>query len=317
MQQYLFHRLLLMVPTLVGLTILVSLLVRLLPGDTVELLSANYSGSDIEGFKSRVRRELGLDEPAWRQYLNWTGAVLQGDFGNSLYSNRPIGQELKRRLPASTELGLLALIVSVGLGVSIGVLSAVTQDSWADYLLRGGAILFLSIPVFWVGTLVLVAGTIWFSWAPPARYVPFWEDPRANLGLLWIPALILGIGGSASLARITRTAMLDALRQDYVRTAAAKGLPNSRIVLRHAFRNALIPVVTYISLYVPLLIAGAVVLETIFSIPGTGSYLVFSVNTRDYPAIQAINLLVGLTVILANFAVDLAYSLLDPRVSMR
>ncbi|MCS7276801.1 MAG: ABC transporter permease [Dehalococcoidia bacterium] len=310
---YIMRRVGLLVPTLALVTVLVALLVRLLPGDAVEIIIGQYTPL-THGDREAVRRQLGLDKPWYEQYGEFVGGVFTGDWGTSLQSQQPIGRELARRLPVTFELGLLALLISIVVAVPVGVIAAIRQDRWLDYLMRGSAIVFIAVPAFWLGTLVVVLPNVWWGWAPPIHYESFFDDPLSNLYFMIIPASILGLGLSGSVMRLTRTQMLEVLRQDYIRTAWAKGLRERAIILRHALRNALIPVTTLIGLQVPLLVGGTVVLETIFSVPGIGSYLVTAVNSRDYPVVQAVNLVVALAVVLSNLLVDVLYAYLDPRI---
>jgi peptide/nickel transport system permease protein len=301
------------IPTLIGVTIFVFLLVRLLPGDVVQQISgesAQLSGEQ----RQEVKKELGLDKPVFQQYFIWMSHVVRGDLGESLQTKVPVASELKNRLPVTFELGLLALAISLCVSLPIGVLAAVRQDSILDYVARSGAIAFLSIPSFWMGTLVMVLPNKWWGWAPPIQYKDLWEDPLQNLYMLIIPAAILGMLLSGTVMRMTRAQMLEVLRQDYVRTAWSKGLRERTVVARHAIRNAFIPVVTIVGLQVPILVGGTVILESIFSVPGVGRYLLFSIASLDYPVVQAINLIVAAVIVLTNLAVDVTYGFLDPRI---
>lgn len=313
MGKYVIRRFLMVVPTLIGVTIVVFLLVRFLPGDIVQQISGENAQLTEED-RSAVREELGLDKPVFQQYFVWMGDVLSGDLGESLQTKVPITTELKNRLPVSIELGLLALLISLSVSLPIGVYAAIRQDSPLDYTARSIAIIFLSIPSFWMGTLIIVLPNVWWGWAPPIQYKDLWVDPVENLYMLIIPAAILGMLLSGTVMRMTRAQMLEVLRQDYVRTAWSKGLRERTIVVRHAIRNAFIPVITIIGLQVPILVGGTVILETVFSIPGVGRYLVFSIGTLDYPVVQSINLLVAAVVVFTNIAVDTAYAYLDPRI---
>lgn len=308
---YVARRVLLALLTLWGVTIVAFALVRALPGDAVAALLQDYAyAKDVEA----MRHQLGLDRPVAVQYAEWLGAVLQGDLGNSLRSKTPIGDELKNRIPVTLELGALGMLVGALIAIPIGVVSAVRQHSVSDYLSRGLAIGMLAIPGFWIATLVVTLPSIWFKWTPSLFYTRFTTDPMKNLGIVIIPAVILGIGLSGTLMRLTRAQMLEVLRQDYVRTARAKGLPGRLVVVRHALRNALIPIVTLLGLQISILIGGSVVLEQIFVLPGMGRYLLEAIQYRDYPVIQALNLLFAGAIILSNLVVDLAYGWLDPRV---
>jgi peptide/nickel transport system permease protein len=312
MSTYIIRRVLLMIPTLFFVTVLVFLIVRLLPGDAVENIIGQYV-SLTQGDRDRVKHELGLDRPWYSQYKDFVVGSLHGDFGRSLQSHQPISRDLKQRLPVSFELGALALFLGVAIAIPIGVLAAIRQDSIIDQVARSSAITLLALPAFWLGTLVIVYPNVWWQWAPP-RYTPFREDPIQNLYFFLIPAAILAVGLAGAIMRLTRAQMLEVLRQDYIRTAWAKGLRERSIVIRHALKNAMIPVLTLVALQIPIVVGGAVVIETIFSVPGMGFYLVSAANAKDYPVIQAVTLLVAVIVVLSNLAVDLMYAYLDPRI---
>ncbi|TXL81921.1 ABC transporter permease [Vineibacter terrae] len=318
MQAYIARRLFALLPTLFFASVIVFVTVRLIPGDIIDLM---LSSNDISaGKKSRDQLEaaLGLDQPMYIQYFRWIYAiVVEGDFGKSLWQNTPVAEQLLVRLPITFELGFLALLVALAVAIPIGVYSAIRQDTLGDYIARSFSILMLAVPSFWMGTMVMVFPSIWWGWSPDVKFVPFSEDPLRNLGQMAIPAVILGCALSAVTMRLTRTMMLEVLRQDYVRTAWAKGLDEKLVVMRHALRNALIPVVTLIGLQAPLLIGGAVILEQIFVIPGMGLLLIDAVSQRDYPIITGVFLIVGVAVMLINLIVDLSYGVLDPKVRYR
>ena len=311
MRLYVARRLLLMVPTLIGVTIVVFSLVRLLPGDAVSMLLQDYAyAKDADEMRAR----LGLDRPVHVQYVEWLGGLLQGNLGTSLRSKTPVADELANRMPVTAELGLMAMAIGLLIAVPVGVISAVRQDTRTDYAARSAAIGMLAIPGFWLGTLVITLPSIWWQWTPPLRYTRLWDDPGKNLGQMIIPATILGIALSGAVMRLTRAQMLEVLRQDYVRTAAAKGLNERVVVFRHALRNAFIPVLTLLGLEVSILVGGAVVTENVFALPGMGRYLLEGIQYRDYPVIQALNLIFATLIILTNLLVDLLYGWLDPRV---
>jgi len=312
MSRYLARRLLLVIPTLIGVSIVVFVLVRLLPGDATTMLlqDAKTTASD----EAALRAQLGLDQPIYVQYGNWLATLAQGDLGRSFKSRNEIREEIALRLPVTAELGSLAMAVAACIAIPIGVLSAVRQDTWGDYVSRSAAIALLAIPGFWLGTLVITLPSVWWQWTPPLRYTQLLDDPARNLAHVIIPALILGLGLSGGLLRLVRTQMLEVLHQDFVRTATAKGLAEHSVVVRHALKNAFIPALTALGLQVSLLVSGTVVLESIFVLPGMGRYLLESVQARDYPAIQAINLLFATVIVLTNLFVDLLYGWLDPRV---
>jgi peptide/nickel transport system permease protein len=290
----------------------VFVLVRLLPGDavTLQLQDAKSTAAD----EAALRAQLGLDRPIYVQYVDWLGTLLRGDLGHSFRSHQPIGQELASRLPVTAELGAVGLVIAAILATVVGVVSAVKQDSLTDYASRSVAIGLLAIPGFWLGTLVVTLPSVWWHWTPPLRYVHFTEDPVKNLSIVIIPAVILGLGISGGLMRLVRTQMLEVLRQDFIRTAAAKGLAEQAVVVRHALKNAFIPALTVLGLQVALLVSGTVVLESIFVLPGMGRFLLESVQARDYPAIQGLNLIFATVIVLTNLVVDLLYGWLDPRV---
>jgi peptide/nickel transport system permease protein len=264
-----------------------------------------------------IESALGLDKPMYVQYLHWAGNLLQGDLGRSLWQDTPVTHEILARLPVTLELALLAMLVSILVGVPIGVYSAIRQDTAGDYTTRSFAILLLAVPSFWLATLVMVFPSIWWGWAPELKYVPFTKDPITNLKMMILPSVILGTALSALNMRLMRTTMLEVMRQDYIRTAWAKGLGETMVVVRHALRNALIPVVTLLGLEVAGVIGGSVILEQIFVLPGMGLLLLEAVGTRDYPVITGVFLLVGVCVMLINLLVDLSYGLLDPKVRYR
>jgi peptide/nickel transport system permease protein len=318
MRTYITRRLLALIPTLFFASLIVFVTVRLIPGDVVDLMLSQNDVSASKMGRQALEAALGFDQPIFTQYLRWIGGILfRGDLGHSLWHNTPVTQEIMQRLPITFELGLLAMLVALTLAIPIGVYSAVRQDTAADYGVRSFSILMLAIPSFWLGTLVVVFPSIWWGWSPDIRFVRFTQEPMRNLGQMIVPAVILGFGLSALTMRLTRTMMLEVLRQDYIRTAWAKGLSERSVVMRHALRNAMIPVVTLIGLQAPVLIGGAVIMEQIFVIPGMGLLLLEAVSQRDYPIITGVFLIVGLAVVAINLLVDLSYGLLDPKVRYR
>lgn len=318
MQAYIVRRLLALIPTLFFASVIVFVTVRLIPGDVIDLMLSQNDIAAAKMGREQLERALGFDTPMWLQYGKWVGGILlHGDFGRSLWQNTPVGEQLMARLPITFELGLMALFFGLLIAIPIGVYSAVRQDSAGDYVARSFSILMLAVPSFWIGTMVMVFPSIWWGWSPPMRFVSFTADPLGNLGQMITPAIILGFGLSALTMRLTRTMMLEVLRQDFIRTAWAKGLGENLVVMRHALRNALIPVVTLIGLQAPLLIGGAVIMEQIFVIPGMGLLLLDAVSQRDYPIITGVFLIVGVAVMVINLVVDLSYGLLDPKVRYR
>ncbi|MFB3105459.1 MAG: ABC transporter permease [Pseudomonadales bacterium] len=313
MQAYITRRLLALLPTLILVSLIVFFCQRLIPGDVIDLmLSQNDLATDLD--RAIIEAALGLDQPIYIQYFSWMGDVIQGDLGRSLWQNTPVTQQLAETMPITFELGFLALIVALTVAIPIGIYSAVRQDTAGDYVARSFSLLMLAIPGFWLGTLVMVFPSVWWRWSPELEYVPFFEDPLQNLSLMIVPAILLGLSMSAVTMRMTRTMMLEVMRQDYVRTARAKGLSEVAVIMGHALRNGLIPVVTLIGLQVPLLIGGAVIMERIFVVPGMGLLLLEAIAQRDYPVVSGVFVVVGFGVLLINLAVDLSYGWLDPKV---
>ena len=318
MQAYLARRLLALVPALFFASLIVFVIVRLVPGNIIDMMLAQNDVGADKLSRDQLVSTLGLDRPMWLQYFHWIGGILfQGDFGRSLWQNTPVRELLAARLPVTFQLGFMAMIIALCIALPIGIYSAIRQDTAGDYLTRSFSILMLAVPSFWMGTMVMVFPSIWWGWSPQVRFVAFSEDPLQNLSQMILPAIILGTALSAITMRLTRTMMLEVLRQDYIRTAWAKGLSERLVVVRHALRNALIPVVTLIGLQAPILIGGAVIVEQIFVIPGMGLLLLDAISQRDYPIITGVSIVIGLCVMLINLAVDLSYGLLDPKVRYR
>lgn len=318
MQTYILRRFLALLPTLFIASVIVFVIVRMVPGDVVDLmLSQNDAGSN-NLTREQLLETLGLDKPMWKQYGIWIGDLaLRGDLGHSLWQGDSVLSMIATRLPVTFELGLLAMVIALSVAIPVGVYSAVKQDAAGDYIARSFSLLMLAVPSFWVGTMVTVFPSIWWGWSPEIHFMPFREDPLQNLKQMLIPAVILGLSLSAITMRMTRTMMLEVLRQDYIRTARAKGLKETLILTRHAVRNGLIPVITLIGSQAPILIGGAVILEQIFVLPGMGMLLLDAVNQRDYPVVTGVFFVVGLTVMLINLLVDLSYGLIDPKVRQR
>jgi peptide/nickel transport system permease protein len=318
MQAYIVRRLLALIPTMFFASLIVFVTVRLIPGDIIDMMLSQNDISADKFSRDQLVAALGLDKPLWTQYAHWMGNILfAGDFGRSLWQNTPVSELLMARLPVTFQLGAMALIVALLVAIPIGAYSAMRQDTAGDYLGRSFSILMLAVPGFWMGTMVMVFPSIWWGWSPDVKFSAFSQAPLSNLKQMIIPAIILGTSLSAVTMRLTRTMMLEVLRQDYIRTAWAKGLPEKLVVARHALKNALIPVVTLIGLQAPLLIGGAVIMEQIFVIPGMGLLLLDAVNQRDYPIITGAFLVVGIAVMLINLLVDLSYGFLDPKVRYR
>jgi peptide/nickel transport system permease protein len=270
----------------------------------------------LEGYTNFIRAELGLDKNFIQQWASWFTDAIRGDFGTSTIGGRDVNDELKARIPVSIQLGVMGMIVAVPIAIPTGVLSAVKQDQWPDYTLRAFAIGMLAFPSFAFATFVIALGARWYNYSFPIFYKDFWESPQQNLELVLAPAIILGIGLSGTLLRLTRAQMLEVMRQDYMRTARAKGLADRAVVIRHGVRNALIPVVTVIGLQVPVLIGGSLVLEQIFAIPGVARYLFTSIFARDFPPMISIMMLTAIIIVFSNLIVDLTYAALDPRVKL-
>lgn len=314
MRGYVVRRLLALLPTLLFASLIVFVTVRMIPGDVIDMMLSQNDIAADKLSRDQLVEALGLDRSIIEQYFRWIGGIVTGDFGKSLWQSTPVLDQILQRLPVTFELGLLALLVGLTIALPIGVFSAIRQDTAGDIVGRSFSILLLAIPSFWLGTMVMVFPSIWWGWSPEVNYVKFSDDPLQNLKQMIIPALVLGAALSAVTMRMTRTMMLEVLRQDYIRTAWAKGLPERLVILRHALRNALIPVVTLIGLQAPILIGGAVIIEQIFVIPGMGLLLLEAVNQRDYPIITGVFLVVGVSVMIINLLVDLSYGFLDPRV---
>jgi len=314
---YLFRRLFALIPTLIFANLIVFVTVRFLPGDVLDMMISQNDVGVRDVTRETLEKAMGLDQPIHLQYLRWLGGLLQGDLGKSLWHDTPVLEEVLSRLPTTFELGILAILIALLIAVPIGIYSAIRQDTAGDYVARSVSLLALAMPSFWKATLVMVFPSIWWGWAPEIKFVPFSQNPVQNITQMLIPAIILGLGLSAVTMRMTRTMMLEVLRQDYVRTAWAKGLGERTVVWRHALRNALIPVVKLVGLQLPLVIGGAVIMEQIFVIPGMGLLLLEAVSQRDYPVVTGVFLVVGTAVVLINLLVDLSYGLLDPKVRYR
>ena len=317
MRTYIARRLLLFVPTLFGASLLIFVLMRLVPGDIAEIL-VYQTGSESSAVQTRqieqIRRELGLDRPVATQFLAWLGGAVRGDFGYSYSQRRPVNEILAERFPRSMELAAITLLLAALWSIPLGVVSAVRQNTWLDYLVRVLSISGLSLPIFFTGVLILYLLVRVFRWLPPLEYVSLTEAPLENLKQLIWPALAQAYYISAPIMRLTRSQMLEVVRQDYVRTARAKGLGEGSVMYRHALRNSLLPVVTFIGWWGGRLLGGVVIMEIIFAVPGMGLALVQAVSYRDYPTVQAIIFVMALIFLAVNLAVDLLYGWLDPRI---
>ena len=332
MRTYLIRRLFLIIPTLWILTILVFLAVRFIPGDIIDammsMMQSSFYTADID--REALERMLGLDVPVHVQYGRWIGVLptpdwpitgeshfrglLQGTFGGSLWGGWSIEERIIGRLPVTIELGVLSIVIGLVIALPVGIYSAIRQDTAGDYVGRTVAVIGLATPNFWLAVMVMLYPSIWWGWSPSVELIPFKEDPLGNLGMFLIPAVILGTAMAAATMRMTRTMMLEVLRQDYIRTAWSKGLRERVVVMRHAVKNALIPIVTLVGLQLPLLIGGSVILEQIFVLPGIGRMFVDALDGRDYPVVSAMNLIFAAAVLVINLMIDVIYASLDPRV---
>ena len=317
MTKYLVKRFLLMLPTMLGVALVTFLLIRVIPGDVVELRYSGDRGSVSQEVLDKERARIGLDKPVWQQFLTWIWGVVRLDFGTSMWTGAPIWEEIKLRFALSLQVAIMATIVAVVLAIPLGVLAALKQDSWVDYAVRIFSIAGLAMPSFWLGIVLILLMLVIFKWLPPMVYTPFWVNPWQNmLQLIW-PALAVGYRYSAVATRMTRSAMLEVLREDYIRTARAKGLVQRLVLARHALKNAMLPVLTVIALEFAFLIGGLVVTEQVFNLNGLGLLFVQAVAHRDYTLLQALVMLVAGMFIFVNFLMDIAYAWIDPRIRYR
>jgi peptide/nickel transport system permease protein len=316
MKKYILRRVLLFVPTMLGVALVIFILLRILPGDVaVQILAgpngeAEYTLEDVENLRER----LGLNEPLHIQFVNWIWDFARGDLGHSYATNRPVWGELKRQFPITLQLAVLTAIVVSVIAIPIGIIAAVRQDGWLDFILRTFAIVGLAMPSFFVGLLVILGLSVYIGWLPPVGFTNLWQDPVKSIQQLLLPAVALGFSSNGLLLRITRTQLLEVLREDYVRTARAKGLAERVVIMKHAVRNALLPVVTVGGTQIGFLFSGTIVIETLFNIPGLGRGLINALNTRDLPVIQIYIMYFALVALVANLIVDLTYAWLDPRI---
>jgi len=317
MQTYIAKRLLLIIPTLLGAAALVFLIMRVIPGDVALLILGGDTGQIDPKQLASIRQQLGLDQPLLVQFGAWLWGVVRFDFGTSLWTGQPVVQELLIRLPLSLELALAATLVSVVIAIPCGMLAAVRQDTWVDYVVRVISIGGLAIPSFWVGILCILLLVIWFGWGPPLEFTPPWVDPWANLQQMIWPIVTVGYRYAAVTTRMTRSTLLEVMREDYIRTAWAKGQRERAIVFRHGLKNAMLPVITLIGTEFAFLIGGLVVTETVFTLNGVGRFVVDAVAHRDYPVVQALVFLVAFTFVIVNLLVDLTYAWFDPRIRYR
>ena len=318
MGTYIVRRLLLVIPTLLIVTALTTVAIRLIPGDAVDVLVGQMDLSGKENrqeLRAQLEAQLGLDAPIPVQYVRWwKDVLLHGDLGDSIFMGVSVKDQIKQRLPVTLEIGVLALIIAMLISFPIAIFSAVRQDTIGDYAFRSLAIIFISLPEFWVGIMVVVFPSIWWGWSPPIINISLWDDPIGNLKMYILPAAILGMGINGVNMRLMRTMMLEVVREDYIRTAYAKGLTERVVILRHAVKNALIPVVTVIGLNVPVVIGGSIIIEQIFGLPGMGRLAVEAAFIRDYPVIIGVTLVYAFVVLLIILITDLSYAFLDPRI---
>lgn len=313
MTQYFVRRVILAIPTILIVIFATFLIVRMVPGDIVTVMLAERPYA-TQADKDALRKDLGVDKPVTTQFVSYLGNVVRGDLGESFWTRRAVTSELRQRMPVTAQLGILAIILGLLMAVPVGVISAVRQDTIQDYAARSAAILALSVPSFFTATLLIVFPQKWFGWAPPLIYRSWGDGIGPHVWYFFFPALLLGFGLAGGVMRLTRTMMLEVLRQDYIRTAWAKGLRERSVILHHALKNAFIPVVTIIGLQVSVVVSGSVIIETIFNMPGVGRFFVGAIFQRDYPSIQGVVLVLAVTIVLANLLVDLTYAYLDPRI---
>ncbi len=313
MTGYIVQRILLMFPTIILVVTLTFALMHIVPGDAV--LAQIEEGTNLRPEQLDLMRErLGLDKPLYVQYGEWLWGLLKFDAGVSLFTGRPVMDQLLRAIPISVELIIFSQILSISIAIPVGVLSAIRQDTWLDYILRTTSIGMLAAPSFWIATLVIIFGAYWFLWSPPIGYMPFWEDPVTNLKQLLIPSVIIGLNGSATKMRMTRSTVLEVLRQDYVRTARAKGLSETVVLVRHVLKNSLIPVITIWGASIAGLVNGSIIIENIFGLPGVGRSMITAINNSDMTQLQINVLFYGVAIMVINLIVDISYTWFDPRV---
>ncbi|MFC2021302.1 ABC transporter permease [Chloroflexota bacterium] len=323
MTSYIIRRLLLMIPTLLLASLIVFFIIRFIPGDIIDIMAAE-SPSFTPVDRDAIEQSLGLDQPIIIQYGRWIGfipqadgsfsGILQGDLGTSLWIRTPVVQEILIRWPTTFQLGIMSLIIAQLIALPIGIYSAVRQDTWGDYVTRSFAILCIAIPSFWLATVIIIFSSIWWGYSPPLLFVSFADNPIDSLKMFILPALIMGSHLAGITMRMMRTMLLEVLRQDYIRTAWAKGLRESMVVMRHAMKNALIPVITTVGVQLQVLVGGTVIIEAIFGLPGIGRLLIDATGTRDYPVVSGVMIVFGAVMVLINLMVDLTYGFLDPRI---
>ncbi|GMV84963.1 MAG: peptide ABC transporter permease [Dehalococcoidia bacterium] len=315
MQRYVARRVLLGVVSILGLTIVVFVFLRAIPGDTAVLILGPDSAASEEDVQA-LREELGLNDPLPVQYLRWLGDIARADLGKSLFTGRTVTDEVSNRIETTLELAALSLIMSLLVGVTTGTASALWRGTVQEQVIRFVSLLGLAIPNFWLGTMVVVYSARWFGWIPPVQHTSFFSDPSGNLQQFVIPAAVVGLGLAASLARLSRSAVLEVLREDYIRTARAKGLRSSAVLFRHTLRGSLIPILSLFAVQVGAVVAGTVVIENVFNLPGMGRLLLDSIGRKDYPVVQGIVLLYGSFIVMVNIVTDITYGVIDPRIRL-
>ena len=316
MAKYTIKRLLLLIPTLLLVCVIVFALLRMIPGSAVDQIMYKYSTAGITVTKEEVAARLGLDKPWLEQFLLWVKDLLHGNMGTSLFQAESVGAIIKRQLPVTLELGVLTLILTNLISIPLGLYCAARQDAISDQTIRVISVILMSVPVFWIGTLVLIYPAKWWNYAPATMYTPFLRDPIANLKMFIVPSILGAMTQAGAQIRMVRTMTLEVMRQDYIRTAWSKGVKEKRILFRHAFRNALIPVITIIGGSIAGLIGGSVILENMFNLPGIGQQMVNALSNRDYPLVQGCVLVFSIFVMVVNLIVDLTYKVIDPRVEI-
>lgn len=314
MINFIIRRVVSMIPTFIGASLLVFMIMRVVPGDVASMLLGDAATSNPEAVK-KLRHDLGTDRPLYVQYLTWIKGIPTGDLGTSLWNRQPVAPEIFHRVPITAQLAFMAVIFGFCFGLPLGITSALKRGTWIDAVARVVSVMFLAAPSFWLGLLIIMFLSRTFNWIPPLGYHLLWVDPGENLQQLIFPALVIAVQLMAIISRMTRSTMLEVLREDYIRTARAKGLSEPVVIVRHVMKNSMIPVITIVSLSIGSLLAGAVVMERTFTIPGMGLYLLQSITVRDYPAVQAMVLIFSFTFVMINFITDLTYGWLDPRIS--
>ena len=318
MWQYIVKRVLLMIPTLFGAALLVFFLMNIIPGDVALLIIGGDQGGDIDPRElEKLREQLGLNRPLYAQFLSWLWGVVRLDFGTSLWTGGPVIDELKIRFPLTLEIAIAATIVSTIIALPLGTIAAIRQDTWIDYVVRVISIGGLAIPAFWTGILIILFLVLYFEWAPPLEFVPITQDPWENMKQLIWPIVSVGYRYAAVTTRMTRSTVLEVMREDYIRTAWAKGLHERIVVVKHTLKNAVLPVITIIGTEFAFLIGGLVVTETVFTLNGVGSFVVDAIAHRDIPVVQSLVLLIAFSFVFVNLVIDLLYAWLDPRISYR